>query len=239
MIVSINQPAYLPWLGYFHRIAASDLHVVLDDVQFERNSFTNRNKIRTAQGDTWLTVPVHLDGHTSGTIADVQIANGSWARKHVRTLEASYGRAPHWAAHQGLPQVIAGQDWPQLLPLLDATTDYLLDALGIRTRIVRSSDLATMGKKGDKVLQTCQAVGATTYLSGALGRHYLDLEAFRAAGIRVVFQHYHHPAYQQSHEPFVANLSAVDLLFNQGPQSLATLMAGNPRRDELATSAAS
>ena len=82
MIVSINQPAYLPWLGYFHRIAVSDLHVVLDHVQFEKNSFTNRNKVRTASGTPWLTVPVRSKGRFGDlAINEVDIADGRWTAK--------------------------------------------------------------------------------------------------------------------------------------------------------------
>ncbi len=218
MIVSINQPAYLPWLGYFERIAASDLHIVLDTVQFERNSFTNRNKVRTATGWSWLTVPVNLKGHLSGlAIADVAIADDHWRRKHWGTIQQSYRHAPHFAEHAGFFEQVYARPWRRLVDLLDTTTRYLLRAFAITTEIRDARSLGVEGRKSDLVLNLCRRVGATRYLSGALGRDYLDEASFRAAGIDVDYQNYAHPRYAQVHPDFEPYMSAIDLLFNAGP----------------------
>jgi hypothetical protein len=141
VIVSINQPGYLPWLGYFHRIAVSDCHVVLDSVQFEKNSFTNRNRLRTQQGWTWLTVPVQTKGRFGELrIRDLPVTDDRrWAGKHASTIDLNYRRAPFH--DQFVPDLttILGREWKLLSELNRETTAYLLDQLGISTPIVSSS----------------------------------------------------------------------------------------------------
>jgi hypothetical protein len=226
MIVSVNQPAYLPWLGYFHRIAASDVHVVLDHVQFEKGSFVNRNRVRTAGGAAWLTVPVRTSGRLGGLpIAEVEIAGDDWRRKHRRTLREAYARAPHLDEHEPFFASVYDRPWRLLADLCAETTSYLLRSLGIGTPIVRSSELAPAGAKDELVLDLCRRLGAATYLSGALGRQYLREELFAEAGIQVVYQDYRHPVYAQLHEPFLPFMAAVDLLFTHGPATLDVLLA--------------
>jgi hypothetical protein len=221
VIVSINQPAYLPWLGYFDRLAKSDVHVVLDTVQFEKNSMTNRNKIRTAAGWSWLTVPVS----TSGKFGELPIAEietdgkQSWARKHWLSLLSNYARAPHFAAHRGWFEALYQKEWPRLAPLLAETTQYLINAVNVRPKLVMASEMKPEGAKSDLVLNICRALGAATYISGPFGREYLELDRFRDCGIKVLFHDYKHPAYNQCFEGFEPFMSAADLLFNHGPGS--------------------
>ncbi|MBV8889684.1 MAG: WbqC family protein [Alphaproteobacteria bacterium] len=227
MIVSINQPAYLPWLGYFHRIAASDLHIVLDHVQFEKNSFTNRNKIRTAAGPCWLTVPVRTGGRFGELpIMNVEIAEPAWRRKHWDSLRFAYAKAPFFRDHQHFFRGVYERDWPLLMPLQTEITGRLCAAFDIATPRISSSELRVQGRKGDLVLALCRAVGATTYLSGPLGRDYLDPDAFAAAGIRLAFHDYRHPEYRQVSPGFEPFMAGPDLLFNHGPQSGAILRSG-------------
>jgi hypothetical protein len=224
MIVSINQPCYLPWLGYFDRIARSDLHIVLDHVQFEKNSFTNRNKIRTAQGWTWLTIPVLTSGKFGALpIAELAMASPEWRGKHWNTLRQAYGKAPYFKQHAPYLEAIYARDWPLLAPLMREMTRYFLEALGIATPLKFSSEMAAQGTKADLVLNLCKDVGATTYLSGPLGRDYLEPEAFVAAGIGLSFQDYAHPTYRQAYPGFEAYMAALDLLLNHGPASLGLL----------------
>jgi hypothetical protein len=229
MIVSVNQPAYLPWLGYFHRIAVSDVHVVLDQVQYEKNSFTNRNKVRTSTGSCWITVPVRTGGRFGVAIRDLEIDNGTaWRRKHRDTLRQYYARAPFFGEHASFVADIFQREWTRLADLCDVATTYLLGTLGIRTRIVSSSSLGITGVKDALVLNLCRALGATTYVSGAFGRRYLREESFREVGIDLIYQSYQHPVYPQVYQPFEPSLSIVDLLFNCGPRSLEVLT-----RDQL------
>jgi hypothetical protein len=227
VIVSINQPAYLPWLGYFHRIAVSDLHIVLDHVQFEKNSFTNRNRLRTAAGATWLTVPVRTGGRFGNLPIDgVEITDTTWRRKHWDTMRFAYAKAPFFARHQGFFRDVYERDWPRLLPLIEPITAELCAAFAIATPRIRSSELGVAGRKAELVLNLCRAVGATTYLSGPLGRDYLDPRDFAAAGIELAFHDYRHPVYRQAFPGFEPLMAAPDLLFNHGPESGAILRGG-------------
>lgn len=227
MIVSINQPAYLPWLGYFHRIAVSDIHVILDDVQFEKNSFTNRNKLRTVQGWMRLTVPVLTSGMFGQTIDEVEINNHeNWRHKHLRSIQVNYSKAPFFEEQIPFFEGMYSRQWDRLLALIDFGIDYLLEQLGIKTRIVRSSSLDVRGKKSDLVLEICQILAGDIYLSGELGRNYLKEEDFHKSGIEIAYQDYNHPTYTQCYEPFESHLSVIDLLFNHGPKSLDILMSG-------------
>jgi hypothetical protein len=235
VIVSINQPAYLPWLGYFHRIAVSDLHIVLDHVQFEKNSFTNRNRLRTPAGSAWLTVPVRTSGRFGMLPIDqVEIADTAWRRKHWDTMRFAYAKAPFFAVHQEFFRQLYARDWPRLAPLCEAITAELCAAFAIATPRVRSSNLGVGGQKADLVLNLCRAVGATMYLSGPLGRNYLDRAAFASAGVELAFHDYRHPEYRQAFPGFETAMSAPDLLFNYGPASAAILCSGQTGASEAA-----
>ena len=225
MIVSINQPAYLPWLGYFHRIAVSDLHIVLDDVQFEKNSFTNRNKIRTREGWQWLTVPVKTKGKFGDlAINELEPDNHSrWAAKHWTALRQHYGKAPFFKIYEPQLAEIYAKPWERLNDLMRVLTTMLLEAFSIRTPLRYSSDMKVDGAKDELVLNLCRAANATHYLSGPLGRNYLREEIFAAAGVKVSYNDYRHPAYAQVYPGFEPFMAALDLLFNCGPDSLAIL----------------
>jgi hypothetical protein len=226
MIVSINQPAYLPWLGYFHRIATSDLHIVLDHVQYEKNSFVNRNKVCGKDGPVWLTVPLL----TSGKFGELPIhslefaPNQNWQKKHWSTLQNLYRRTPFFDHYAPAYEAIYAAEWDSFAPMVDTFLRQHLNDLGINTPLLKSSEMQVDGKKSDLVLNLCQNTGATVYLSGALGRNYLDEESFRANGIQVEYQDYRHPVYPQPHPDFTPYMCILDLLFNQGPASRDILL---------------
>ncbi len=235
MIVSINQPAYLPWLGYFHRIAVSDHHVVLDHVQFEKNSFVNRNKVKTREGWCWLTVPLKTSGRFGDlAIHQLQLADDDrWRKKHWETLVANYRRAPYFAEHAPFFETLFKTPGSNFNPLLREMLVYLCRALGIDTPLSFSSEMAVDGKKDELVLALCRSLGATTYFSGALGRQYLREPLFHESRMRVVYQDYAHPSYRQMTPEFLPYMGIVDLLFNCGPQSLSIVMSGNLTREAL------
>lgn len=218
MLVSIHQPAYLPWMGYIDKIARSDVFIYLDTVQFQKGSFQNRNRILTANGPQWLTVPVE----TKGKLFDVPLkdlpiaAKQNWQRKHAAAIVQAYGKAPEFA--RLWPELVPyySQPWDRLSDLCFAMLQTLLRLTGITsTRIIKASEMGTIeGQKGDLVLSLCQAVGATSYLSGSLGRDYVDLDDFATAGIDVRFQDYAHPVYPQKQDGFTPAMGLVDLLFN-------------------------
>ncbi len=231
MIVSINQPAYLPWLGYFHRIAGSDVHIVLDQVQFEKNSFTNRNKIRTRENWGWLTVPVQTSGKFGNLpINQVTIAGERpWAAKHWTTLRLNYSKAPFFDQHAAFFEGIYARPWEKLYDLSREITAYLLDAFKIKTKLYFGSQMAASGKKDELVLNLCRELGATAYLSGPLGRNYLREELFREHAIALRYDDYHHPQYLQVYPGFEPYMAAIDLLFNAGPAGREILLKNQER----------
>ncbi|MEX0936311.1 MAG: WbqC family protein [Pirellulales bacterium] len=218
VIVTIHQPSYLPWAPFLEKGLRSDVYVLLDDVQFEKNSEQNRNRIKTAQGETWLTVPVALAGHT--LIPEVNIAAGqaTWARKHRRAIEDNYRKAPHFEAVAPPLFELLERDWQRLFDLNLAIDELFFGWAGMQGRVVGSSELAVEGSNWQRILNLCTKLGATTYLSGAAGFDYLDLAAFRQAGVEVQFQQYRHDEYPQLFPKagFVPRLSALDLFMNVG-----------------------
>ncbi|MEK6710445.1 MAG: WbqC family protein [Nitrospinota bacterium] len=228
MIVAIHQPAYLPWLGYFHKILHADLFVLLDTVQMEKNGYVNRNRVWTPNGLHWLTVPVLTKGHMTAAIQDLRInPNVSWKAKHLRTLALSYGKRPHYArCAEDLERLIAGAG-EDLTGFLAGMLAYFLKTLGMEEkRVIRASSLEPQGKATTLLLDICQKVGATAYLSGVAGKEYLELRHFDEAGVEVVFQDFRHPAYGQGRPGFDSHLAVVDALFNLGGEGVLSLLKG-------------
>ncbi len=233
MIVSINQPAYLPWLGYFHRIAVSDVHIVLDHVQFEKKSFTNRNKVRTKDGCCWLTTPLKTKGRFGDlSISQVEIADDQkWAGKHWATMKQCYARTAYFSEHAPFFENVYSHSWTRLSDLLREINEYLLRAFHVDTPLLFSSEMKPNAIKSDLVLELCLAAGATVCLSGPLGRDYLNEASFREAGIKIAYHDFIHPRYDQAFLGFEPYMAAIDLLFNRGPESRAIMQTGNVTRE--------
>lgn len=225
MIVGIHQPHYLPWLRYVHKIARSDVFVLLDDVQYSKNGWQNRNKIKGAQGWMYLTVPVK--DAFGRLISDVGINNQErWREKHWNALRTNYARAPYFARYGDELGTVYAREWSMLGELALTMLDRLLSVLGVDTRIVRSSTLGIPGKGTERLVGICKALGATTYLTGDYAAsNHLEVELFERAGIEVRLQAWRCPSYPQQHQQagFIPDLSIVDLLFNAGPESLRLL----------------
>lgn len=218
LTVSIHQPAYLPWLGYFDKIRQAELFIYLDSVQFQKQSYQNRNKIRKAEGWSWLTVPVETKGRLYETpLSELRINNRiDWRRKHRVAIEMNYRKAPCFDEIMPLLEQFYLREWTHLSDLCFEMMQVFNERLGIRTEIRKASELrAVEGSKSDLILNLCEAVGADRYLSGSLGRDYLDLPAFAERGVEVVFQDYAHPTYRQAYPGFEPNMAIVDLLMNE------------------------
>jgi len=220
MRLAAHQPQYLPWLGYFDKMARVDMFVLLDTVQFKKNEWQNRNRIRTAAGWQWLTIPVHH--RFPMCIADVRIDDtAGWRRKHKEALRQAYTRAPH--RDEVLPVVCDLIDRPvgDLATLNTLCVTALAGLLGVATRVAPASSLADLPDGPDaRLIALCRRFGAGTYLAGRGGHDYMDLDAWRRAGIAVEFQEFRHPVYPQGHPGFEPNLSAVDALMHLGPGCL-------------------
>ena len=222
MIVSVHQPHYLPWLGYFDKILKSDCFVILDTVQFKKNEFQNRNKVKTSQGWQWLTVPVSYRFRMR--IDEVPINNRTnWRHKHVQTLLANYRKAPFFDDAMSVVQDIYDREWDRLAELNTFCVVEMSRALGIKTPIRFARDFDLPEEPTGRLVRLCQELGASSYLSGAGGKGYLDEEQFGEAGIEIVFQDYHHPTYPQQHGDFELYMSSLDLLMNCGSESLGIL----------------
>lgn len=224
MIVTIMQPAYLPWLGFFDRIAASDVFIVLDHVEIDRNSktkFANRNRIRTAQGWSWLTAPIRSKGkHGELRLNEIEINNETkWRAKHWRAIELNYKRAAYFADYARRFQELFETPWTHLAALNAAGLKVFMDAFSLETVVLSSSEMGCEKTKDQLIIELCRKAGAKTYLSGPFGRDYLNSEDFRDAGIELLFHDYEHPTYRQCFDGFEPYMSAVDLLFNHGAEA--------------------
>lgn len=231
MLLSAHQPAYLPWLGYFEKIVRADVFVFLDTVQFEKNSFINRNKIKAPQGPQWLTIPVKTKGHIKATLRETLIDDTQpWRIKHLKAIESNYRKATHFKECFPKLETLLLTPESNLAELCWRQLQFWLAEFEIETPVYRSSDLPVASKKSDLVLDLCKYFGATSYLSGALGRNYLDEDSFAAVGIEVEYQDFLHPAYPQLWGPFVPNMGIVDVWMNCGTDAKNLL---NRKRDGI------
>ena len=222
--LAAHQPQYLPWLGFFDKVAPADVFVLLDNVQFKKNEWQNRNRIKGAAGPQWITVPVQH--RFPQTIAAVEVRDTEpWRRKHLRALDSNYRRAAHFEEVMAPIAAILEQPQTQLAPLNIELVRRLMQQLGIETRMVLGSEVEAREDSTLRLIDLCLQLGADTYLSGA-GADYLDQSAFAEAGISLRFQTYRHPTYPQLYGDFEPYMSVVDLLMNCGPDSFPIIASG-------------
>ena len=231
MIISAHQPEYLPYLGFFYKMAKADEFILADHLQFSKKDFLNRNRIRTnanPQGWAWLTVPVITNKKGYQKINEIEIDNSTlWAKKHWQLIYFNYKKTPFFDKYSDFFEKFYSKKWQRLVDINETIIYYLQKELGITTTIVKSSDYNFKNKKTDLIIELCKKFGADTYLSGLGGKNYMDLELFKKNNLNYVFSDFTHPIYYQRFEPFVKNLSAIDLLFNYGPKSFEILNSGN------------
>jgi len=221
LIISIHQPAYLPWLGYFDKLMRGDIFVFLDNVQFEKNSFINRNKIKTPQGAIWLTVPAKLKGHLGKTIKETGIDNSKdWQKNHLSTIFFNYKKARNFSVLYPELEKLYAKEYGNMSDLCYDQLLFWLDWLGIKKEIINASELGLTSEKSDLVLEICGKLGATKYISGTLGRDYLESGKFKSAGIEIEFQEYNQPVYEQLWGEYIPNLSILDYAMNNGKNDL-------------------
>lgn len=218
MRVACIQSSYIPWKGYFDIIHDVDVFVFLDDVQMTKRDWRTRNKIKTPKGTEWLTVPVKGGRHQ--LIHEVRIAEGDWQKRHLKAFCYNYGRAPFFKNYKELLDWLYGQPHKNLSEFNRRTTSMICDILGIKTELVCSMDLAVVGTKDDRLIDICQKLGATAYLSGPSARDYIVEEKFQKAGIELSYKDYSgYPEYPQLWPPFNHYVTILDLLFNRGSEA--------------------
>ena len=224
MLVGIHQLHYLPWLRYFEKIARCDVFIVLDNIQYSKNGWQNRNNIKTPAGPTLLTVPVQAP--LGAPLDTIRVNNAvRWPRKHLESIRQSYGKAPFFADHAAFFEDTYGRTWDLLNDINRHMLDYFVKTLGIDTRVVFASELDAPGEATDRLVNLIRAVNGTQYYSGAYALEvYLDADTMERADIELVLQDWQAPVYPQLHGDFVPDLSIIDLLLNCGPDSQAILL---------------
>jgi hypothetical protein len=225
-IISIHQPVYLPWLGFLDKIISSDKFVFLDDVQYEKNGFQNRNKIRTHEGNMWLTVPVKTKSTTM--LKNVEIDYSfDWIKKHTKSIILNYSKTSFFDNYWPELEQIYNKKHHYLFDLNMDIIKFLMNKLNLKTSFIFSSELKISEQGSDKILKICKELNADTYISGIGGKTYLNEENFIKNKINIKFQNFTHPIYEQIFKPFNLNMSAIDLLFNEGDDAEMIIKKSN------------
>jgi len=220
MRVTILQPNYIPWRGYFDFFKQSDVFVIYDDVQYTKNDWRNRNTIKTPDGAQWLTVPVDDRDRMSKyvLVKDVKVIENGWRERHLKTLEMNYAHAPYYGVIYDLMKEAFDENHELLVDLNMSIMRKILDYLGIRCRIEYSSKLGFNDcEQTDRLVAICKHLGATEYWSGDAAKDYLDQNKF--GDIRVLWHKYKEHVYPQLWGNFISKISIVDLLMNCGTKS--------------------
>lgn len=215
----ILQPSYLPWRGVYHQMKKADRFIFLDDVQYDRDGWRNRNKIKTPEGTKWLTIPVNRKGHLEQkkAINEIPISwTHDWRLSHFASIKHSYSKAPFFKKYLAMLEEIYCQKPNLLSDFTIWSTERIAREIGLKTQFMRASDLNVVGSKTERLLNILTKVGATHYISGAAAKSYLDGSLFKEAGITFEFMTYAYPAYPQLHGPFDPFVTVLDFLFMTG-----------------------
>jgi hypothetical protein len=219
--VVISQPMLFPWVGMLEQIKLADIYVHYDDVQFSKQSFTNRVQVKSAQGSSWLTIPLRSRPH-DGLIRDLAANDdGDWRSRHRRLLLETYKQAPHRDEMLSLVEGVYASASPTLCGLIESSMEVLAHRVGALggTRVEHSSEMGVSGTSWKRVLEIVQVLEGDVYVTGHGGWSYLDHEAFEAAGIEVRYMDYALSPYPQLHGEFTPYVSALDLIANTGPEA--------------------
>lgn len=228
--IAISQPTYLPWLGYFEQIAKSDYFVFLDTVQYERQSWQSRNRIKDNHDQMlWLSVPVAT--HSLDTaVADIKVAlqNGNWQRKHLNSIRTHLAKTPYLGEVLTLLEGVYQQKHTKLADLNVSLITAVCRSMGIKTTLLRASELKVSGNKADLLLQIIKQLGGTCYFANQGSKVYLEQEhdSFRAQGVNICYQQWQHPVYQQKGLQFVSHLAWPDAIAYLGFNAAALNLPG-------------
>ena len=221
--VAIVQSNYIPWKGYFDLIREADEFVLYDTVQYTRRDWRNRNRIKTADGVQWLTVPVEVKGRYDQSIRDTRVSDPGWAENHRTRLGHAYGKAPHFRDYRDLFDELYAEaaGLTHLSAVNELFVRRLCGALGVTTPITSCEAYPTDNPDPTgRLLDICLQAGATEYLSGPAAKAYLDESPFNRAGVAVRYMDYAgYPEYPQLHGPFDHAVTVFDLLFMTGPRA--------------------
>jgi hypothetical protein len=220
--ICIRQPGYIPNIGFFKKIQSVDEFVYLDDVKYKRGAWDNRNYIKATGGKLLLSVPIH--NNRDEKLNEAKIVNSiNWQKKHKVSIENNYSKAPYFKQYWLQIEKILQKNWDRLIELNFALIDFFNLSLDIKTKTIKSSELKIHNTGSQRLLNICKKLNAEIYLSGELGKNYLDNDLFKNEGIKVVYEKFEPPKYNQIYGDFIPNLSVIDLLFNEGPNAAKIL----------------
>lgn len=233
--IAIVQSSYIPWKGYFELMARSDVFVLYDCVQYTARDWRNRNRIKTAQGLHWLTVPVVHESQKQ-RIADTMVAEGDWARVHWESLRHHYAQSAHFGVFADrVERLYATCRFQRLTEVNRHFLEGINAMLGIATPLyVQEAHVGQDDSPSGRLLAICRAHGATRYLSGPKAKAYLDVGLFEKAGVAVEWMAYDYPEYPQLHGAFEHGVTMLDMLFNTGEAWADYMTPRFPRRSTLA-----
>jgi len=219
--VAILQSNYVPWKGYFDLINSVDEFVIYDTAQYTKNDWRNRNKIKTGQGISWLTVPVAAKGKSDQKIDEAVVSDQRWRKKHWSAISQSYSKCKFFNDYKHYFEKIFLEGLENKLSDINFRFMKLInEILGVTTKIHWSSDFELSIGKTDRLVNICCDLNAKIYLSGPSAKDYLDENLFEQEGMGVEWMDYSgYPEYEQQHGPFEHGVTVLDLIFNEGPNS--------------------
>ena len=220
-IIAIHQPNFIPWIGFFYKWMVADIFVMLDDVQFSNNSLINRNKIKTSQGEQWITVPVMRRGRFRQQINETRILRDpKWIKKCLGSLKMNYSNSPFFSKYYPKIQELISQNQERLVELNISLLKWIVNEISIDVPFLRSSELKCIsGNSTERLVSICKALGADKYYCGFGGNKYHNEDLFKEMQIQLIKTDFLHPTYPQSWGRFIPNLSVLDLMFNCGDES--------------------
>ncbi|WP_076492225.1 WbqC family protein [Aeromonas veronii] len=218
MRLAVMQSNYIPWKGYFDLMAFVDKFIILDDVQYTKNDWRNRNLIKTASGVQWLTIPVK--SKFGQKIKDTIICGDEWRELHWKSLLQNYRRAPHFHEISGMLEKLYLAEYCSISEVNKTFISFVCSYLGIETEIIDSSCFELASDKNERLISLCKQSGASEYVSGPAAKSYIDCDLFINENVELTWFSYDgYPVYKQLYGDFVHGVSVLDLLFNCGDSS--------------------
>ena len=222
MILSAHQPAYIPWAGYIHKIISSDLFIILDNVQYEKNSFINRNYLLINNEPKLITVPVELKSHFNTKINDIKISNTKqWGRKHLKTIQLNYKKSPYFYKHIDFFEEIYNEEWIYINDLNNKILEYILAEIKCTTKILKMSETMIDGNKTSLIINLCNKYDCDTFIFGSNGKDYADIEMGKKNNVSFLYQIFDTDGYNKYRkQKYQVNLSVLDILFNMKTEDI-------------------
>ena len=215
--IGIHQPNFLPYGGFFKKVMLSDIFVILDNAQFSKSDFHNRNRIKSNNGALWITIPVKTSGKLAQLITETEmIDNIPWRKKHLKSFEQYYRKAPFFNTVFPLIEEVYNFDTANLAEFNINIITKFSEYLKIGTELRTASTLTAAGHSTERLVNICKELSGGKYLYGEGGKNYMDLSLFEEAGIEPELCAFHPDPYPQRGDGFEPNLSIVDIMFNLG-----------------------